>query len=114
MTKGAGSMDIELADAVVVLCDGLLAAIAQGADEDLRFEVGPIELEFLVELRQDVKVKAGFKAWVITGDVEAGLTRGRTHRVKFALTPLRRSGTVLVAAEPDRTRPSDTTEPIGR
>ncbi|MFE7835522.1 trypco2 family protein [Streptomyces sp. NPDC057474] len=108
-------MDIELADAVAVLRDGLLAAVAQGADQDLSFEVGPIELEFLVELRQDVKVKSGFKAWVITGDAEAGLARGRTHRVKFALTPLHRGrGPVWVAAEPDRTRPSDTTESIGR
>lgn len=112
-------MDIELAKAVAVLRDNLLAAVAQGADQDLSFEVGPVELEFLVELRQDIKVKSGFRAWVITGDAEAGLARGRTHRVKFALTPRQRGTgapppTVLVAAEPDHTQPSDTPEPIGR
>jgi hypothetical protein len=30
--------------------------------------VGPIEVEFTVELRQDVSVKAGFKAWVLSAE----------------------------------------------
>ncbi|WP_433040358.1 trypco2 family protein [Dactylosporangium sp. CS-033363] len=80
-------MEIELADAVAAVREELLEAAARGADQDLRFAVGTIELEFAVELRTDAKAKAGFKAWVVSADAETGLTRGRTHRVKVQLNP---------------------------
>ncbi|MEW9555283.1 trypco2 family protein [Nonomuraea sp. NPDC050783] len=38
----------------------------------IAFAVGPIELEFAVELKADAKAKAGFKAWVVTAGAEAG------------------------------------------
>ncbi len=103
MGLGCGSamgvvMDIELADAVATVRDELLEAAARGAGEDLLFAVGPIELEFAVELRADAKVKGGFKAWVVTGDVEAGVARGRTHRVKVSLSPKRADGGDLLIA----------------
>ncbi|MCI3277024.1 trypco2 family protein [Streptomyces cylindrosporus] len=84
--------DLELAQAVAVLRDELLDAAALGAGSNLAFEVGPIELEFAVELRRDAKVKAGFKAWVLTADAEAGMSHGRIHRVKIALTPKQPGG----------------------
>lgn len=93
-------MDIELGDAVAVVRQELLDAVGRGAGAEVGFVVGPIELEFAVELRADVKVKAGFKAWVLSADVEAGVVRGRTHKVKVTLTPKNADGTdVLVAGE---------------
>ncbi|MFF3087639.1 trypco2 family protein [Streptomyces nojiriensis] len=93
-------MEIELADAVAAVRDELLEAAARGAGQDLAFKVGPVELEFAVELRTDAKAKAGFKAWVVTGDVEAGVARARTHRVKVTLTPQRSaSGDLLVGGD---------------
>ncbi|MFZ3568773.1 trypco2 family protein [Streptomyces sp. BH097] len=98
-------MEIELADAVAALRDELLQASARGAGEDLAFQVGPVEMEFTVELRADAKVKAGFKAWVVSADAEAGVTRGRTHRVKVALTPKQLGGgDLLIHGSPDRQR----------
>ena len=85
-------MEIELADAVAALRDELLRAVARGAEQNLTFHVGPIELEFTVELRVDAKGKGGFKAWVVSGDGEAGVARGRTHRVMVTLTPKGRNG----------------------
>ncbi|WUA85821.1 hypothetical protein OHO81_44420 [Streptomyces pseudovenezuelae] len=96
-------VEIELTKAVAAVRNELLAAAAQGAGEDLTFKVGPVELEFAVELRADAKVKAGFKAWVVSGDVEAGVARGRTHRVKLTLTPQQASGgDLLVHGRPDQ------------
>ncbi|MGA6209462.1 trypco2 family protein [Nocardia testacea] len=80
-------MEIELADAVAVLRDELLAAAAKGDGAGLKFEVGPIELSFEVELRRDASVKAGFKAWVVTGDAEAKAGHSRKQRVSLTLTP---------------------------
>jgi hypothetical protein len=45
---------------------------ARGAGQEIAFKVGPVELEFAVELRTDAKAKAGFKAWVVSADAEAG------------------------------------------
>ncbi|MEV4055171.1 trypco2 family protein [Amycolatopsis sp. NPDC049688] len=53
-------MEIELADVVASVRDELVAAAARGAGSDVEFVVGPIELEFAVEMRRDAKVKAGF------------------------------------------------------
>ncbi|MGW1914336.1 trypco2 family protein [Streptomyces sp. NPDC002076] len=78
---------VELAKAVQSLRDELLEAAARGADQAVRFAVDSIELEFTVELRKDVRGRAGVKAWVVTAG--ADLSRGRvdTHRVKLMLSP---------------------------
>jgi len=94
-------VDIELADAVAALRDELLEAARRSAGTTLAFAVGPIEMEFAVELRKDVKAKAGFKAYVLTGNVEAGAARGHTQKVKLTLTPTRPDGReLLISGEP--------------
>lgn len=85
-------MEIELSAAVAALRDELLNAATKASTSDMEFVVGPIELEFAVELKQDVKAKAGFKAWVVSGDVQAGIARSHTHRIKLALTPRKPGG----------------------
>jgi Trypsin-co-occurring domain 2 len=109
-------MEIELADAVAVVRDELLAAAARGAGADVEFVVGPVELEFAVELKADAKAKAGFKAWVVSGDLETGVARARTHRVRVTLTPKRPGGgDLLVSAEPGSAdRLDDLSGHIGR
>jgi hypothetical protein len=79
--------DIELADAVRAVRDGLMAAAADGDGERIRFEVGPISMEFTVEIRREAGARAGVKAWVLSADADARATRGTTHRVSFTLTP---------------------------
>ncbi|WIV60726.1 trypco2 family protein [Amycolatopsis nalaikhensis] len=92
-----------MADAVASVRDELMAAAARGAGSDVEFVVGPIELEFAVEMRRDAKVKAGFKAWLVSADVEGGVARGRTHKVKLTLTPKKAGGgDLLVAGDQDR------------
>ncbi|MDG4834171.1 hypothetical protein O7627_33440 [Solwaraspora sp. WMMD1047] len=109
-------MEIELADAVAAVREELLHAAALGIGQPVKFLVGQIELEFAVELRQDAKAKAGFRTWVVSGDVEGGLSRGRTHRVSVTLTPIRPDGRDwLVAgdsARPDG--PGDVSDTTGR
>lgn len=97
---GWGVVEIELADAVVALRDELLSAAARGARQEIAFAVGPIEMEFVVELRADAKAKAGFKAWVVSAGAEVGAGRTRTHRVTISLTPKRPGdGDLLIAGE---------------
>jgi hypothetical protein len=109
-------VEIELADAVAVVRGELLEAAARGAGQEIAFAVGPIEMEFVVELRADAKAKAGFKAWVLSGEVEAGVARGRTHRVKLTLTPKRPDGAdLLIAAAVDEALAAgDVSRHVGR
>jgi hypothetical protein len=95
-------VEIELADAVAAVRDELLVAAARGVDQEIAFAVGPIELEFAVELRADATAKAGFKAWVLaSAEVEAGVGRASTHRVTVTLTPKRPDGRdLLISGEP--------------
>ncbi|MFJ2775261.1 MULTISPECIES: trypco2 family protein [unclassified Kitasatospora] len=76
-----------MADAVAAVRDELLEAAARGIGQDIAFAVGPVEMEFEVELRADAKARGGFRVWAVTAEAEAGVSRGRTHRVSFTLTP---------------------------
>lgn len=107
-------MDIELGDAVAAVRDQLLDAAARGAGEDVRFVVGPIELSFEVELRADAKAKGGFKAWVVTGGVEAGGSRARKQKVTVTLTPKNRGGGDVLVGSDERRGPGDVSEHVGR
>jgi hypothetical protein len=113
--SGCG-LNIELADAVAAIRGELLEAAERGAGEDIAFTVGPIEMEFTVELRADAKAKAGFKAWVLDSEVEAGVSRGRTHRVMLTLTPKGPDGgDLFIAGKPDgASGPGDLSEHVGR
>lgn len=109
-------MEIELADAVAVVRDELLEAAKRGVGADIEFAVGPVELEFAVELKKDVKAKAGFKAWVVTGEASGGVAHARTHRIKVTLTPKGKDGgDFLVSADSDGSEEStDLPGHIGR
>jgi hypothetical protein len=109
-------VEIELADAVAAVRDELVAAAARGVGQAIAFAVGPIEMEFAVELRADAHAKAGFKAWVVSGEVAAGVERGRTHRVVFTLTPKQPGGgDLLISGRPEQAYgPGDVSEHVGR
>ncbi|WP_331746102.1 trypco2 family protein [Streptomyces virginiae] len=108
-------MDIPLADAVAAVRDELLEAAARvGEDPGVVFAVGPVEMDFEVELRADGKATAKFKLWVVSAEAEAGVSRGRTHRVSFTLTPKSVSGGDLLvhATRPRQPGPGDTSQRI--
>ncbi len=110
--KGWVRMDVPLVDAVAAVRDELLKAAAQvGDDPGVVFAVGPVEMGFEVELRADAKAKAGFKLWAVGAETEASLSRGRTHRVSFTLTPKRPDGADLLvsSAQESPAGPGDTT-----
>ncbi|MFF1631424.1 trypco2 family protein [Streptomyces sp. NPDC058251] len=79
--------EIELSVAIRAIRDQLLQAAAEGAHEDLKFEVGPIQMDFSVEVRRDINARGGVKAWLTSAEVTANKSTGQTHRVSFTLTP---------------------------
>ncbi|MGX4734575.1 trypco2 family protein [Kitasatospora griseola] len=79
--------DIELADAIEAIRLELLDASERGRGQAVQFEVGPVTLDFTVELKRDARAKGSVKAWVLSADAEAGLAHTRTHKVSVTLTP---------------------------
>jgi hypothetical protein len=94
---------MELAEAVKTVRDELLRAAAQGAGSDVAFEVGPIELEFSVELRRDRQTRGGIKAYIVSAEKNVAASRGLTHRVSLTLTPRQTDSgdPLLIAADGD-------------
>ncbi|MEV5612081.1 trypco2 family protein [Streptomyces sp. NPDC052225] len=85
--------ELELAAAVQLVRDELQRAAAAGARSGIRFEVGTVGMEFAVEMHRDASAKAGFKAWVVSGEAQASAGRSRTHTVSVTLVPKRADGT---------------------
>lgn len=83
---------IELAAAVAAIRAELEQAAAEGAASPLRFEVGPIALEFEVELRREAKAGGGVKAWVVNAEAGGSSAHGTRQKVAFTLTPRAAAG----------------------
>ncbi|TQF07054.1 hypothetical protein E6W39_38835 [Kitasatospora acidiphila] len=93
---------IELSDAIEVIRQQLSDAAARGAGQAIQFEVGPVTLDFTVELKRDARAKGGFKAWVLSGDLEGGLTQNQVQKVSVTLTPrLAGSDDSVLVGNPD-------------
>jgi Trypsin-co-occurring domain 2 len=56
---------IGLAETVAALRAELAAAVASGADEEIQFPVGPVQLEFHVGVTKSAEGKGGLKFWVL-------------------------------------------------
>ena len=84
MTEAA----VGLADAVRAVRRELQAAMAEGTGQELRFTVGPVELEFEVEMTKSAG--GGAKVYVLNGTIDRASTT--THHLKVTLTPLDASG----------------------
>lgn len=83
---------IGLKEAISVLRSELTASILTSADEQLRFEVGEVTLEFQVNLERSAQGSGKVSVWVIEVGTEGAITSGTTHTVRIPLKPLSASG----------------------
>jgi Trypsin-co-occurring domain 2 len=83
---------VGLADAIRELRRELIEAMNEGQGKPIRFELGPVEMEFLLEVSKDAGGEAGVKFWVISLGGKGSVSSGSTHRVKLSLTPKDASG----------------------
>jgi carbon monoxide dehydrogenase subunit G len=77
-----------LAEAIAGIRAELDEAMATGAGERLKFDVGPVELEFAVDVQRDAQAKAGVKVWVVEIGGSGGMSRNASHRIKVTLNPV--------------------------
>jgi hypothetical protein len=90
---------IELAEVIGELRRELQEVLNAGEGEQLRFELGPAELEATVAVEKSGGGGAKVRFWVIEIGGDAKVGEVTTHRVKLALQPrLAGGGKVWVAA----------------
>lgn len=83
---------IPLRDAIRALRDEILAARKDASTHEVRFELGPIEMEFQVVARKELggEAKLGFHIFAVEATL-GGSGKGadeRTQKVKFVLNPV--------------------------
>lgn len=78
---------IELAEVVRQLRSELNLARAASDDEELRFLLGPIELEVTVALEREGGLGGKVRFWVVELGADAKATATSTQRIKLTLTP---------------------------
>ena len=89
---------IELSDVIAELRSELDTARQAGAGEELRFELGPVELEVSVALQKDASGGAKVKFWVVELGAEGKVSSTATQRIKLILNP--KLTAAAAAAEP--------------
>lgn len=80
-------MSVELAALISELRKELSAAMQAGQDEDLRFELGTVELELTVMVGKAAGPNAKVKFWVVELGADAKLSSQSTQRIKLRLDP---------------------------
>ncbi|HSJ74178.1 MAG TPA: trypco2 family protein [Miltoncostaeaceae bacterium] len=88
----ADAEDIPLAEAIRRLREELIAAAAEGAGEDVRFRLGPVELDLEVAATREGGGEAGIRFWPAAIGGRAQTSRARTHRINPSLQPVGADG----------------------
>jgi hypothetical protein len=97
---------IPLADAIRALREELTQAVRDGQGGEIRFQVGPVDLEFQVEISSEASGKAGIAFWLVTAGGGGSRRSTRANTVKINLQPVDASGAPLavssrVSSKPD-------------
>jgi len=93
------SDQVPLVDAVRALRREIVEASRVAQDEEVKFELGPIELEFGVEMSREASGGGQLKFWVVSVGGQAKKGSVTTHTVKLVLTPA--GGDILILDQLD-------------
>jgi hypothetical protein len=84
---GIVAVMIELSDVIASLRSELNTARLEGAGKDLRFALGPVELEVSVVVEKTGGGDAKVKFWVVELGADGKISSTSTQRIKLALNP---------------------------
>ena len=96
---------VPLGAAIRSLRAELLQAMQDARGEELRFAIGPVELEFQLTATTEASAGGAVRFWVIDADAKGSRASATTHTLRVTLTPVHASKVqdgeddVLVASE---------------
>jgi hypothetical protein len=79
--------DLELAATLRAIRRELKQARDEGAEEELRFRLGPVELELQIEVSNEKDVDGGIKVWVVSLGARGSRSTAKTHTLRLTLHP---------------------------
>ncbi|WP_405655998.1 trypco2 family protein [Streptomyces sp. RK9] len=96
---------MELAEMIRALREELNEALTAGPDEQLRFELGPVEIEATVAAERTAGGQGKIRFWVVEGTADATRSAARTQRITLTLHPKvrTRDGALTTAYVADET-----------
>jgi Trypsin-co-occurring domain 2 len=77
-----------LAETVSALRAELAAALVEGADESLRFQLGEAQLEVQLAITKEAGADGGVRFGVVSFGAKGGLSNATTHRLTLSLQPV--------------------------
>ncbi len=80
---------VELRELVAELRGELVAAMGDGEDAPIRFELGPIQIELTVTVEKASSAGAKVRFWVVDASADAQLSRSGVQRISLTLEPRR-------------------------
>jgi len=80
---------VELAELIGQLRAELTRAMDAGDGADLRFELGPVELELTVAVNKEAKPGAKVRFWVVELGAEGTVASQAAQRIRLTLDPRR-------------------------
>lgn len=83
----SGNDQIGLAEAISRVRSELMAAQRADANEQLRFRLGQVQMEFTVELAREGGAEAGVKLWVVNVGTKGSRSSTHSNKVTVSMTP---------------------------
>jgi hypothetical protein len=99
---GVANTQIPLAATIRALRLELMDAVRESKGEEMRFSLGPIDLELQVEVSSSGGGEAGIRFWVVSLGAKGERSSGATQTLRLRLTPVLTSaadGDLLVGHE---------------
>jgi hypothetical protein len=79
---------VGLSDAIAALRKELATALSAGKDEDVKLRLGPVELEFLLDVKREGGGSGGIRFWVVSLEGKTVVSHDSLHRIKLSLQPV--------------------------
>lgn len=81
--------NIPLSEMIQTLRSELKVAMKEGGGDELKFEVGEVELELQVRIQNDKEGKGGIKFWVLTAGAGGKKSDETVHTFRLKLKPVK-------------------------
>ena len=83
---------LSLNDTIGAIRSELAQSILAAQDEEIRFELGEIDLEFQIEIERNAEGSGGIRFWIVEFGAKASQSSTVTHRVSLKLKPISNDG----------------------
>jgi hypothetical protein len=97
--------NIGLQEAIQAVRHELTAAMTAGADEDIRFRVKSVEMDFQVAVERAAEATGKVRFWVVDLGAGGNVSSASTHTVRVSLDPVTATGGDVEVSDREPAKP---------